>query len=223
VIDPRQTGIVYAAGSQSLYRTTDGGAYWQAIYTDATLFSSKVVFVLDPLVPGTLYLGAGRALLKSTDSGDHWNPLSLPIPARSTAVIQALVVDPVNPSNLYAGTGKLSEDGEQEKGAIYKSKNGGKSWVRLTEGLPAGSIWSLVVDPAQPQTIYAGISSSLYQSTNRGTSWRQITGYSNGGRILDMLFDPLRSAKLYIGSENGVFLRGKRTLPIALYLPLNMR
>ncbi len=223
VIDPKQPDTVYASGGGSLYRTADGGEHWQAIYTLPDPNSWIGILVLNPVAPTTIYLGIGRGIAKTTDSGNHWSNLPLPIPAKSNAVVQALAIDPANPSILYAGTGQLLGNLEQEKGAIYKSKNGGRRWVSVTKGLPAGSIWSLAIDPLHPKILYTGISNSLYQTTTRGASWHPIAGYSrlNGGFIYALRFDPRDTRKLYIGSDRGVFLVGERRFTI--FLPFNTR
>jgi len=60
--------------------------------------------------------------------------------------IYALVVDPVTPTTLYAGT----------TGGVFKSINGGQSWSALYPGLTNPIVRALAVAPTTPSTIYAG-------------------------------------------------------------------
>src|SRR5713101_7344410 len=58
--------------------------------------------------------------------------------------ITALAIDPVTPTNLYAGT---------YGGGVFKSTDGGTSWSPTLISIPAST---LVIDPLTPDTLYAG-------------------------------------------------------------------
>src|SRR2546428_1619618 len=78
-------------------------------------------------------------------------------------VIEAVAIDPSNPTTLYCGT----------KGSgLFKSTNGGASWVPLNSGLTDPIVVAVVVDPSVPTTVYAGTWSGVFKSTNGGASWR---------------------------------------------------
>jgi len=56
---------------------------------------------------------------------------------------------------------------------VFKSTDGGASWVPSNDGLMAqliGSVFALELDPAAPETLYAG-SLGVSKSTDAGTSW----------------------------------------------------
>jgi hypothetical protein len=61
--------------------------------------------------------------------------------------VQALVIDPVTPTTLYAGTAG---------GGVYKSTDGGASWSALNNGLADIDVEALAIDPVTPSIIYAG-------------------------------------------------------------------
>lgn len=66
-----------------------------------------------------------------------------------------------NPTTVLAATNK----------GIYKTTDGEK-WVDLNNGLSNTNVWSLAVDPYNPNTIYAGTGGGgIYKSTDRGQSW----------------------------------------------------
>lgn len=61
--------------------------------------------------------------------------------------IYSLAIDPTNTQIIYAGT----------YGCVFKSTNGGSSWIQLNNGLPNTSFGnSLAIDPINTQIIYAG-------------------------------------------------------------------
>jgi photosystem II stability/assembly factor-like uncharacterized protein len=79
--------------------------------------------------------------------------------------VQAITIDPNDPSVIYAGTA----DGP------YRSTNRGDSWERL--GFPDRdmAIWSIAAHPKQPRTLFAGGSPvAVYRSDDNGDNWRRM-------------------------------------------------
>lgn len=86
--------------------------------------------------------------------------------------VPMLAVDPVNPSIIYLMT-QLT--GVQSG---FKSTNGGTSWSPLS--MPGASVVGFAIDPANHETLYAGLSRYVYKSTNSGGAWTGIfTGTVN--------------------------------------------
>jgi hypothetical protein len=113
--------------------------------------------------------------------------------------INALAIDPVSPTTLYAGT---------LEGGVFKSTNGGGNWSAVNTGLPTGTIdeiLALTIDPATPTTVYAGTNSGgVFKSTNGGGSWSAVnTGLPHTG-IGALAIDPATPTTLYAGGS-GVF------------------
>ncbi|PWT78494.1 MAG: hypothetical protein C5B58_15210, partial [Acidobacteria bacterium] len=87
--------------------------------------------------------------------------------------MQALVVDPINPSTIYVGR---AMDG------IYRSTDCGANWKRISTGrnsrtMASGRTWTMVIDPSDPQTIYTNQGygeSGVYKTSNGGLDWDQI-------------------------------------------------
>ena len=75
--DPRNPEIVYVMTSGGLppgagvFKTTDGGAHWQAT---ATSWPGGHALTADPRHPGTLYAGTEFAVYKTVDGGRGWRP-----------------------------------------------------------------------------------------------------------------------------------------------------
>jgi photosystem II stability/assembly factor-like uncharacterized protein len=84
----------WPASGDSIFKSTDGGANWEALGNIAGLS----VLALDPTSASTIYAGSARGLFKSTDGGDCWVSAGL-----SGTSIGVLAIDPTTPSNLYAG------------------------------------------------------------------------------------------------------------------------
>ena len=88
--------------------------------------------------------------------------------------VNALAVDPRNSSVLYLGT-----DG----GGVWKTTDGGQTWIPLTDDQPSLAIQVLALDPSNPDIVYAGTTVSNYffanlgagilKSSDRGPAWTQ--------------------------------------------------
>jgi hypothetical protein len=122
---------------------------------------------IDPTDANILYVGTKgfefpHALLKSTNGGASWHYASGPYP------FDVMVIDPLNPNTLYAGS-KLETD-------VLASTDGANSWHAT--GLKSTGVSMLAIDSKNPTTIYAGTVTSsyydglrfqgLFKSTDRG-------------------------------------------------------
>jgi Tol biopolymer transport system component/photosystem II stability/assembly factor-like uncharacterized protein len=120
-IDPASPATLYVGGGSGIFKTTNGGSSWSAVnnnlllpYTDNVgRLPFVVTLAVDPITPTTVYAGAANgavgnaypltAILKTTDGGANWTAQSTGFNSL-TSTISALVIDPVNPANVYAGT-----------------------------------------------------------------------------------------------------------------------
>jgi Tol biopolymer transport system component len=157
-IDPASPSTVYAGSFSGAFKTTNGGASWAAINNGLTFTTANGTFVasvatlaIDPAAPATIYAGTSSGAYKSINGGASWaainNGLVFTFTTGTFVVgVQALAIDPLNASILYAGTSV----------GVYKSVNGGGSWSLMNSGLTNGNIASVAVDPINTSTVYAG-------------------------------------------------------------------
>ncbi len=108
-------------------------------------------------IPGSL-----GGIFRQTVGSDQWELLDKGLPER--ADVQAITIHPTDANVIFAG----SQNGP------YRSKDGGGSWEKLSfpdEGL---EVWSILIHPRDPRTIYLGTSPvAVYRSDNGGDSWRK--------------------------------------------------
>ena len=75
--------------------------------------------------------------------------------------VQALILDPTNPSTLYAGT---------FGGGVFKSTDMGANWAEINNGLTNTNVRALALDPTNTSTLYAG-TDGVFKSTDMGANW----------------------------------------------------
>ena len=148
---------------------------------------------VNPNDSNVIYQGtAGGGVWRTTDGGTTWTPLFDRQLALDIGEPGALAIDPNNTNTLYVGTSKRIA--QQPQAGLFKSTDGGASWIGLGSGFPAGntgnasqfvkqSINVIIVDPANSQTVYlsSGLSpsSGVFRSLDGGQNW-SATGLSTG-------------------------------------------
>jgi photosystem II stability/assembly factor-like uncharacterized protein len=208
-VDPVDSENVYAVGTErsgrcpepcTAYRSTDAGASW----TCMSGARGASLVEIDPSHPSILYAFPGE-LRKSTDQGNQWTQIGQGLPES----LLSLAIDPLESTTLYAGTLE----------GIYKSVDGGLTWNRSSSGLPAGHVVSLVIHPADPDVIYAGLADTSRDSTTPGLSpsdfgvYRSTDGGATWSRFGEglppalfnglLVIDPAPPYTLYAGTDDG--------------------
>jgi photosystem II stability/assembly factor-like uncharacterized protein len=172
-------GDTVAIAGASLLVTRTGGPPWTtaALGLPGTDMSSA----MRAIDPNTFLIGtrSGR-MLKVAWTGTAWNKTNLTSPA--PRYISCIAVDPSNPQRVWV---TLSQIGGP---AVYRSDNGGASWVNCAAGLPAIPMNSVIVDPANYKRVWVAADVGVYQTVDLGSSW---TSFSNGlpnAMAVDLLF-----------------------------------
>ena len=166
-VDPSAPSRVYAAfANTGVFGSADGGVTWTQLSNDLGAEIRWGVLLVNPSNSNLLYLAAATGIFRSADAGASWQL------SKSGGEATDLVMDPTNPSILYAA---LAGQG------IFRTTTGGAGgnadWVKLTAGLPTSDISqvTLALCRAAPATVYAGYSRSsgfqVFRTTDGGANW----------------------------------------------------
>lgn len=203
-INPVNTSTLYAATNGSgIFRSTNRGNSWQPVNTGFPDDYPQIVqsILVDPLAPATVYVSnsIGR-LFRSVDSGDHWAAMG-----NTSAWVNALAVDPVTSTTLYAGT----------TNGVFLSMDSGVTWNAMNTGFVGQvSILSIAIDHSAPKTIYASTSGhGVFCSTDGGKTWTSINTYLKG---CPATFDDVTSLVLS-DTRSGTILYGVTQASSGLY------
>jgi photosystem II stability/assembly factor-like uncharacterized protein len=149
-----------------VFKSEDGAATWRNMGLVDSHHIARIA--IHPTDPDIVYVAAighlfsrneERGLFRSTDGGETWEKVLF---INDGVGVIDVVINPDSPDTLYAATYEMErkpwhfEAGGAES-AIYKSTDGGVSWVRLEGGLPGGNIGRIGIDIYRnnPDILYA--------------------------------------------------------------------
>ena len=164
---------LFAVIDGKIMTSADGGSEWhqRAVGLVGDLVDTVL---LDRAVPGRLWAASGDRIFVSDDLGLRWRPVGRPLPEPGTNV-HGLAAD--NAASILVVT--------TDRG-LYRSTDGGRSWVLKENNLPAHlEAGPLIRDPNEMQTLYAGYSLLPYPEV-----WRAAR---DGVNLLSRL-DPISLA-----------------------------
>ncbi len=161
--------------------------------------------------PSHIYVGAARwtggtksGVYRRADGDSRWELSTKGLP--DAVHVQAITVHPTNLDVVYVGT----QDGP------YRSTDRGERWERLPFPEDGGEVWSILVHPGRPRTIFAGTSPvGIYRSDDEGASWRRLpkavqperVKMTFACRVMRMAIDPAQPEHIYAALEVGGAMR----------------
>jgi len=192
-IQPQNRREIYSGTIAGLYRRGGDGVW--------TVLNPKNTFSLsiDPSNPEILYAGFNWGLEKSTDGGISWERV-LSLSRLDPCRVETIALNQRETSTLYAGVFYYSG----REGAIYKSVDGGGTWVKVLSTLRPINV--IEINPLSPSVIYAGsgylesqtLPGNLYKSIDGGETW-EVTGLKE--KVVNAIaLDPQNPEIIYAGT-----------------------
>jgi hypothetical protein len=173
----------------------------------------------NPNNPNVIYIGTtGGGVWRTRDGGLNWTPLFDRQLALGIGEPGALAIDPNNTDVIYAGSSQrnLYQNtgifaGPDTSQGLFKSTDGGNSWIQVGSGFPAGNTGNainfvgswinvIIMDPANSQDMFLASQFGVFFSNDAGQNWTQGNGVFGDARSLVMdPSSPAGSRILYAG------------------------
>jgi photosystem II stability/assembly factor-like uncharacterized protein len=194
MLSPHDPNTIYA-GAQMVFKSTDEGKHWTAISPDLTRNDKSkqqpsggpitlditsveyydTVFTLaeSPVQKDLIWAGSDDGLIHVTeDGGKNWkNVTSKAWPEWS--LISLIEASPTDANTAYAAIDDHRLDDLHPY--IYKTTDLGKTWNRITDGIPEGAfVHAVRQDPVAKNVLYAGTELGVYVSFNDGAHWQPL-------------------------------------------------
>lgn len=157
-IHPENTETAYISSPEAVYKTTDGGVNWQAVFSARSTGNRINTIAFDT---GHLYVGTDKGLYRSKDEGKRWERLFSSIGNGERGVL-FVTVDPDNADAIFIGTGS----------GLFFSKDRGHDWEK-GRNLSSG-VHYISINGLDTRTIYVAADNGVYMSMDRGIGWARI-------------------------------------------------
>jgi photosystem II stability/assembly factor-like uncharacterized protein len=170
-----------------VYRSDDGGKNWRHLGLEDSYHIGKIdVHPADPDIAFVAVHGhywttnPNRGLYRTLDGGASWEHV-LYIDERTGA--NDVIIAPSDPSIVYATTWENNPGVAGSSSGVWKSEDSGKSWRRLSGGLPSGPKTGRIglavssSDPAKAYVLVDNLNKSetrgaeVYKTTDGGLTW----------------------------------------------------
>ena len=187
--------IYAAAASGGVWKSSDQGKSWNAVFEEAASTSIGDVAIA-PSDTNIVWVGTGEAnifrssmagtgIYKSTDGGKTWEHMGL----NATGTIARVVVHPENPDTVWVASSGNEWTPNEERG-VFKTTDGGRTWEKVYYLNPRTGAIDLVMDPEDPKTLYAamwnrtrkrwsdpvpGPGDGIFKTTDGGRTWRRLS------------------------------------------------
>ncbi|MDF1520652.1 MAG: hypothetical protein RQ728_09930 [Brevefilum sp.] len=173
-IDPKNSEVIYAGTwGNGIYKSENGGLNWSKM--NQNLKSAYIYDIaIDPQNSQHILASVYKqGVNQSFDDGKNWQ-MTKGIP--TGAVIYTIDFHPRNPSIVFIGLREPTityPDGTKDyPGGVFKSFDGGSTWVRMSSGLSYDYVYDLGIDPNNPNVIYTAMhDTGVYKSKDGGENW----------------------------------------------------
>ena len=193
---PGNPSLVYvASASGGLWKTTNQGITWTAIFDDQPVISIGAL-ALDPRNPDVIWVGTGEAsarnsvsfgdgVYKSLDGGKTWRNLGL----HDSHSISRIVVNPINPEIVYVAV-LGHNSGPNEESGVFMTSDGGEHWKKVLYIDAEHGAADMDINPTNPNIVLAtmwrfdrkpwrfisgGEKGGLFRSVDGGLTWKKVT------------------------------------------------
>lgn len=182
---PQNPHVLYFA-AQFLFRSDNDGHSWTKISGDLTKRASDkepaekdrgVIYAIapSPVRAGEIWTGSDNGVIQlTTDEGKTWTDVT-PAGLGPWSMVSILEASHFDSATAYVAIDRHQMDDFHPY--IYRTHDSGKTWQKITAGLPDGSYVHVVrEDPMRRGLLFAGTETGIYVSLDDGGNWYSLQG-----------------------------------------------
>jgi photosystem II stability/assembly factor-like uncharacterized protein len=193
---PQSHELYVGTEFKGVFKSHDGGKTFAPSNNGIASLNVRCLAAM-PGTPKELFVGSLKdGVFRTDDGGEKWQKVPSFPPAAAPLVFKG-----VAGGTVYAGT----SDG------VYVSKDKGGAWTPMSHGLPARKVVSdLIVDPASPNTLYAGLGfydydglygGGVYASRDGGANWTALDAAKlKYLSVVSVRLDPKDASKIWVAT-----------------------
>jgi photosystem II stability/assembly factor-like uncharacterized protein len=196
-----------AMAGQSVFISRNQGT----TFAEVTFPAGGVASALYIPNPDTVLVGTtdGR-LFRITWTGTAWSEATALTSPNTSAYLSDIYAHPANLNRIWVTSTSLASFGSR----VFRSDDGGNSWLDRTSGLPYLPISAIEVHPDNPDRVWVAADVGVYQSLDGGSTWSAFANGLPNALAVDLLYHP-HARVLRVGLRN----RGVWEIPVDGWLP----
>ncbi|MCB0714422.1 MAG: T9SS type A sorting domain-containing protein [Chitinophagaceae bacterium] len=199
----KSDGNYMYVASDNIHRSTNGGSSWTNTSTSSSNYidqyrKTAIAFAVSPTNPNKVYVSTSN-IAQNTSNDYLWvtgqpnvlkstTPNTTPYTSIKGSLPDRFVMDFAISENdddsVYIAVGGFGTS------HIYLTPDGGNTWISRGSGLPDVPFNAVLIDPTNPNIIYAGCDFGVYVSADRGQNWYDYnTGFYDATLVMDLQVD----------------------------------
>ncbi|MBV8550729.1 MAG: hypothetical protein JOY54_05465 [Acidobacteriaceae bacterium] len=197
-------------GANVVFKTMDGGKTWNAISGDLTrndkskqviaggpvnhdisgaeTYGTILALALAPTDPNVIWVGTDDGCVQVTrNGGKQWTRVDIDI----SGAPQWARVYQIGVSPFEAGTAFVAFDAHElddRHAYVYKTSDYGRTWQKITDGLPDSPVFVVRADPNQRGFLVLGNDQGIWYSADAGGHWKQLKANFPTAPVFDLKF-----------------------------------
>lgn len=174
-MDPRNPDTLYAGG-RIFWRSNNQGDTWEPLSTQLPTNQGTVSAIAVSPVDGSVLMATSTGFILRTANIAEATAETEWIATRPRlGYIPSIEFDPITPGTVYAAYSQFNTAAGQSH--IYRSTDGGATWTGVDgsgdTGIPDIPVFRVLIDPSDPQRLFAGTDLGVFVSLDSGATWNR--------------------------------------------------
>ncbi|TAL68643.1 MAG: T9SS type A sorting domain-containing protein [Bacteroidetes bacterium] len=176
IIHPSEPATLFIGG-KDIYKSNDRGNTWVAISNKLTANDGvgggmlRTMAISESNPDSILYAASYVVAYKTTNAGVTWHNITSNLPTSAgcfdCSAISSIAVHPINPNIAW-----VAMSGYSPTNKVFKTTDGGETWVNISENLPAIPVNTIVYQKNSKDVLYIGTDLGIFCKDSTDKNWK---------------------------------------------------